>query len=507
MPLFQSDKSGMLWEVTSLPNAFICEYMPGAPEAYVKVYLYGLMYTQSTALQDSQSLADVAKALSMEESDVAQALRYWERCRLLVRTQDNPPQYRYLNVQQTLVSRQAAPQDDAYMEFAQALYALFGDRRKLHGNETVLAYEWVEQLGLPREIVLMMVQHLVSTRGVQFGFKEAQKLALELCEQHIHSIEAAELLFSRSEAAWKGTRKVLRRMGKYRDPSLDETDLFVKWTGEWGFAPKAVESACAEMTSGDPSFKYLDKILEGLRQRSGKESLTAAQVEKQLGAEKEETARVREMLTACGIKATVVDEGKRLVYRDMLGLASHEVILLAAEAVGKRRGGHSLDSVTELLMSWKDKGLGDVASVQSYLNTVQQQNQLLKALYQSAGREAAPKLGDRDLLQKWRQDWRFADPLLHQAAEFAKHTDKPLLYMDKILEGWHDKGIVTVEAAQAENAGRKAAEAAARTSSGGSLLGKAGVKKVIEQQYDQRTYDPAEYDGPTDAELEEARKL
>lgn len=502
LPLFQSDKSGMLWEVTALPNAFICEYMPGAPEGYVKVYLYGLMYTQTTCMQDTMALADVAKALSMEESDVAQALRYWERCRLVSRVQDNPPEYRYLSVQQTLVSRQAAPQDDAYMEFAQALYAIFGNKRKLHGNETVLAYEWVEQLGLPREIVLMMVQHLVSTRGVQFGFKEAQKLALELCQQHVHSIEAAEQLFSRSEAAWKGVRKVLRRMGKYRDPSLDETDLYIKWTCEWGFAPKAIESACAEMTSGDPSFKYLDKILEGLRARSGSACLTAPQVERQLLDEKEETQRVREMLAACGVKSTVIDEGKRLVYRDMLQYGGHEVVLLAAQAVGQRRGGHSLDSVTELLAAWKDKGLATAQEVQAYLERVQKQNALLKALYQSAGREAAPKLSDRELLQKWQEQWRFGDPLLHAAAALAKNTDKPTLFMDKVLQAWHEKGITTLDQAQEENAGRK--EAAAR---GGARTSQPKGKQVIEQQYAQRDYDPAEYDGPSAQELEEARKL
>jgi DNA replication protein DnaD len=504
MPLFQSDKSAMLWEVTALPNAFICEYMPAAPDSYVKVYLYGLMYTQTTCMEESLTLSDVAKALSLEEADVSRALRYWERCRLVARVQDSPPLYRFLSVQQTLVSRQCAPQDEAYMEFGQALLAIFGDRRKLHGNETVLAYEWVEQLGLPREIVLMMVQHLVSTRGVQFGFKEAQKLAVELCQQHIHSIEAAEQLFSRSEAAWKGARKVLRRMGKYRDPSLDETDLYVKWTGEWGFAPKAIESACTEMTGGDPSFKYLDKILEGLRTRSGKDSLSASHVEKQLSQEKEETQRVREMLAACGMKATVIDEGKRLVYRDMLTYGSHEVILLAAQAVGSRRGGHSLDSVAELLASWKDKGLSGPQEVRDYLTAIQEQNTLLKALYQSAGREAAPKLSDRELLQKWREQWRIPEPLLYAAAEMSRNTDKPLLFMDKVLEAWHDKGIASLEAARAENASHK--EAAAQAARPGSPEPRP-LKQVIEQQYAQRAYDPAEYDGPTAQALEEARKL
>ena len=33
-----------------------------------------------------------------------------------------------------------------------------------------------------------------------------------------------------------------------------------------------------------------------------------------------------------------------------------------------------------------------------------------------------------------------------------------------------------------------------------------GVKRVVEQQYSQRTYDPEEYDGPTAEQLREAMK-
>jgi DnaD/phage-associated family protein len=470
--------------------------MPAAPEGYVKVYLYGYMYARHGIAGENVLLQDVAKALSMEESAVQQAFRYWERCRLVQRTQDHPPEYRYLNVQQTLVSRQSVPQDEGYMAFAQALYAIFGDKRKLHGNETVLAYEWVEQLGLPSEVVLMMIQHLVSTRGVQFSFKEAQKLALELCEQRIGSLEAAEQLFSRSESARKGTRKILRHMGKYRDPSLDETDLYVKWTTEWGFAPQAIESACGEMTGGDPSFKYLDKILQGLRERSGRESTSAAQMEKQLAQEKEETQLVREMLTACGLKATVVDEGKRLVYRDMTQYGGHGVIMLAAEAVGKRRGGHSLDAVTELLVSWHGKGLHTAEAAKAYLETVREQNQILKALYQSAGREATPTLADRELLCKWRQEWNLSEALLKQAAEYAKNSGKPMPFMDKILQSWHEKGITRLEDAQADHEGRKAA-----------LTADKPVKTVIEQQYVQRTYDSSQFPDFTPEEIEEMLKL
>ena len=509
MPTFETDRAALLWDATAVPNAFFCEYMPAAPEGHVKVYLYGLMCAHAGMTDDACMLDDAARALNMDRGEVEQALRYWERCRLVARIKDQPPVYRFLNVQQAMFQRHQAPRDEAYEGFARAIYAAFGDRRKLHGGETVLAYEWVEQLKLPPEVVMMLVQHMIATRGVQFSFKEAQKLAAELSEQKIFTIEEAETLFSRSEAAWKGARKVLTRLGKRRSPSMDEIDLYVKWTTEWGFAPKAVESACAETTKGDPSFAYLDKILQGIRERSGGRATTAAQVEKQIAGERDETVRVREMLSAFGMKAPVVDEGRRLVYRDMLTLAEHDVVLRAAREVGKRRGAHSLDDVTALLTAWREKGLSDAGAVSGHLDRVAGQNRRLKALFNVLGRECGCTQANRELLVKWSEQWRMPDALVELAAEYARNVEKPMPYMDKVLCGWHDANIITPDAAREEHQ-RFVAMAEAGSESARIGVGRAGagqgVKRVVEQQYSQRTYDPEEYDGPTAEQLREAMK-
>ena len=64
---------------------------------------------------------------------------------------------------------------------------------------------------------------------------------------------------------------------------------------------KDVEAACRETTKGSPTFGYLDKVLEGIRSRSGGQATTGKAVERTLEAEQEETARIRELLQALGI--------------------------------------------------------------------------------------------------------------------------------------------------------------------------------------------------------------
>lgn len=498
MALFDSDKAGVLWDSVAIPNAFIIEYMPTAPENYVKVYIAGLLYARFTCADDGLTVASLAKELGMEETDVFSAFQYWERARLVSRTQDKPPRFTYLSVQQAMLGRQAAPVDDQYMEFAQALYAIFGDRRKLHGGETQLCYEWVEQLGLPGEVVLMLVQHLSTTRGVNFSFKAAQKVALEMKERGISKLEDAEQFFARSQAAWDGTRKVLRRMSKYRPPTTDEIDLYLKWTQEWGFAPKAIEAACAEMTGGDPSFKYLDSILRGIHERSGRNETTAVQLEKQLSREKEEGADIREVLQTAGLKLGANHPAVRESYQQMAAKLSHEAIVLAAREISRSKKNQSLQKLEELVGKWHEKGLKDAADVQKYLALVKKQNTFLQKLFAEMGTDFSPSPADRETLQTWREQWAFSDEVLIEVAGYSRGKTSPMAFMNKVLESFHNKGVMTLEAVRAAHEEHaKSYQAAPQPRRG---------KTVIEQQYTQREYNPADYEGFTPEEIEELKK-
>jgi DNA replication protein DnaD len=497
MALFDSDKAGVLWDSVALPNAFIIEYMPTAPENYVKVYVYGLLYARYACADEWLTVAALAKELGMEESDVLAAFQYWERARLVTRTQDKPPRFTYLSVQQAMMGRQAAPVDDKYMEFAQALYSLFGDRRKLHGGETQLCYEWVEQLGLPGEVVLLMVQFLTSTRGVNFSFKAAQKLASELAERHIVTLEDAEQFFARSQAAWDGTRKVLRRISKFRPPTVDEIDLYLKWTQEWGFAPKAIEAACAEMTGGDPSFKYLDSILRGIHERSGRSETSAVQLEKQLNREKEESADIREVLSAAGLTIPANQPAMKESYQKMLQKLSHEAVVLAAREISRSKKNQTLQKLEELVEKWNEKGIRNADDVKQYLALVGKQNAFLQTLFAVMGAELSPTPSDRELLTKWRQEWAFTDEILAEVAEYSRGKSSPMAFMDKVLESFHKNGVYTLEAVRAAHEEHQKNFQGPQAKRG---------KTVIEQQYTQREYDPAKYNGLTPEEIEEALK-
>ncbi|NCB05723.1 MAG: DnaD domain protein, partial [Clostridia bacterium] len=261
----------------------------------------------------------------------------------------------------------------------------------------------------------------------------------------------------------------------------------------------AIEAACQEMTRGDPNFAYLDAILKGLMERRGKAAETGDEVTRQLTDEKQENEQIKEMLSAFGLSSKLTDTVKA-EYAEMRRYQPHEVIVLAAGIVSKRKS-RSLDEVTALARSWSEKGLHDLPSVRAYLHALSEQNALLRALLEASGADPRPTAPGRELLQKWTEEWRFSREVLLLAAGYAQNAQKPLPFMDKMLEGWHNAGVQTVENAVAER--ERHAQSAPPSSSASSAASPRPMKTVREQQYDQREYDPAEFDGLTPEELKE----
>ena len=215
--MFSFDEQAVMFDSTPVENQFILEYMLPANGDFVKVYLYGLMQCYHPV--KDMDLTRMAGDLCLTEEDVLKAYRYWERRGLVRRVQDKPPVYRYVNVKQHAMMGAAAQSDPDYEAFAESVYSLFGNDRRIHGKEMSQCYEWVEDLGLPPEVVIMLLQHTIATRGKGFSIKAAEKLAVSLANEGVRDIDDAEAVLGRERAVWDGSRRVLRRMGKRRDPS------------------------------------------------------------------------------------------------------------------------------------------------------------------------------------------------------------------------------------------------------------------------------------------------
>lgn len=475
MGCFGFEEQYAMFDMTLVDNQFILEYLPSAKGDDVRVYLYGLM--QCYHPQEDMSIEQMARELRMSVDDVLAAYRRWERKGLVQRVSDVPPRFRYVSVKRLLLTGAEIRPDPEYEAFAEAIYALFGNDRRLHGKDVGLCYEWVEELHLPVEVVLQLIEHMIAVHGKRFSMQAAQRLATMLAEEKCRSVEDAELLLGRDRVVWDGTRKVLRRMGKRRNPSEDEEGLYRKWLVDWGFEHEAILNACAEMTKGDPSFQYLDGILSRHHSEYQAASTTGKQMAGRIQQEKDTVAPLKALLKVLGLSTRLVNDGTKAVYRDeMQSLYPDAIILMAGQECAKHQKTR-LDDVAATLRNWKNRGLQSAADITLYMQQVDEHNAFLQELYGLWQLDTRPNAADRNLLQKWLADWGLKQTFIVSCAAYAREAEKPMPYLDKLLEEFRRQGATTPDAAAAAHAAWKSKPAPTKPG-----------KVVREQQYTQREY-------------------
>ncbi|MDD3571509.1 MAG: DnaD domain protein [Eubacteriales bacterium] len=480
--MFDLDEQAKIFGITAVENLFFTEYLPDASGDQVKVYLWGLYQSQRGA--KDYTLKQMSRDLGLEEAQVEAALRYWERRRLVERVSDKPLSYVYHSLcQHVLTGQDGIAGDLAFILFNDAVYAQFDGRRKLRPNGIALAYEWVQDLGLPQEVVLMLLNHCADTRGSNFSFKSAQALAVAMREDGVMTPEEAENYLSHSKRTHQGARAVLGQFNLRRLPTEPELALYRKWTLEWGFDESSIIAACQETVSANhPSFSYLDRILDRLRRQGG---TSAREVRGKLEEDNRDAEHLKQVLDILGVGSqhtfTVLP-----AYRALREDYSHEMILLAARSVQSRRG--AFEDLEPKLMSWKSLNLMDESQVREHLTQLKAFQPAMFAVFELSGQEGRP--GEQDLMhyRAWREAGH-SDEVIREAASQARSSKRKLSYIGKVLETWKKEGITTPQAAR-----DKAPWASSQ-----------GGKKVSAQLYRQRENTEEDYASDIDW-LEIARK-
>lgn len=480
--MFENDDQRRIFGVTWVENLFFSEYLPEADGDFVKVYLCALYHCQLR--DDSFGVHELSNTLALDLNRVEAALRYWERRRLISRVSNDPPKYHFHHLGQRLLTGQNTFEADRpYLAFSESVYALFGDKRKIRPADIATAYEWVEELSTPQDLVLLLLSHCMTTLGVGFSFKRAEKILLELKSEGIQTAEDAESFFNHDLLTRKGTKAVLRRFGQNRNPTLDELAHYAKWTNDWGFSAQDVLDACAEtIKASSPSFGYLNTILD--RIQKSRQSKADVPLKKQLSEQNALNTRAQEVLSILGVRLGPTAIAPAL--SSLESRYSHELILLAANSIRLRNG--RFEDIEPLLISWAQRGLTDASSIRALLSQQAQQLSLFRSVQEACGQEGLITPSDRNYLEKWQKD--FSDELIVLAASRARDAKTKMPYIDKVLGGWKDQGVKEV----------------------GQALSQQGPqpdklrpsKEVSAHRYEQRTYTEKELEGNVNDLLKEA---
>lgn len=278
-------------EVTLLSNIFIDDYMPEANGEFVKVYIYLLRALSTTPV--SFSLEEMADHLLCTERDILRALKYWARQELLALdfTDDKslraiallPPRSRApaSETAGSSVPKQPAPARTAPLtpdrvrelkqneEIVQLLYIAEQYLGKtLSPSEIQKLLFFYDGLGFSTDLIEYLLEYCVSRSHKSIRYMET--VALAWAQEGISTVAEAKKTNARYS---KDYYSILKALGiTNRSPVETEVTLMDTWLKTYGFSLAVIQEACTRtvLQTGQASFQYADKILEGWKKKQVK---------------------------------------------------------------------------------------------------------------------------------------------------------------------------------------------------------------------------------------------
>ena len=437
-----------MFDATPIENLFLIEHLYDAPTPALKVYLYARMLALHPEL--GSGMAEIARALRLDEGDVYEAFAYWEKRELVKRLSDQPPTYAFLSLRSQAQSGGAPSLEreiSANRDFNNGLQKLFGEFL-IGTHELNKASDWVNILHLERDAVIRLVEYGIQTSQKKNPkppsvFKRMDKLAEAWSAKGARTLEDVERMISEETGEAALAKEVLKALGISRQPSEPELQAVRRWTREWGYSRDQILEACGEtLKSRNPSFGYLDSVLQNRLSEDGEARRALIQVLRELRP---------------GDAQPSPEDVRRYAALMESGFSPELIQLAAVQCHQKNR--HSLDDLEWRLSLWREEGLTTAAEADAYTRQMAAYARQLRALFKRAGYpDRSPGYRDIKLYQRWQDE--SPEPLIEFAAECARSAGGSTAYMDALLTAWRADGLQTVEAARAQHEARRASTAA-----------------------------------------------
>ena len=424
-----------MFDSTPIENLFLLEYLPAAPDAFLRVYLYARMLALHPEL--GGDLSQMARALRLDEDAVYEAFAYWEQQGLARRVSDHPPTFELIPMRSADYAAVNPMERDyyAYRDFNASLQALFG-AKAIESHEYRIANDWLNVLGYEQDAALKLAEYGIRTSRVKDPnprsvFKRMDKLAVQWADRGLRSLEDVERAIAEAEGVYPVAQAVLKEFGLSRKPSRPELECVKRWTGEWGFSREEVLAACAETTKASkPTFAYLDAVLKNRRGGADGHWRELADILKELDA-----ARAQPTPDQLAAYAELLDKGFEPGTVRLAAIQCH------------RRNRNRFEDAARMLEKWGEQGIFTATAAEAYIRDLQVKDRRLRAILELCGLERRPTMDDLALYEEWRET--HDDAVIDCAAACARGMQLPMKFMNKLLADWQAAGVRTVAEAEA----------------------------------------------------------
>ncbi len=420
-----------------LDNLFITEYMPYAPENYVKVYIAGL----SLAYTPDNSLDQLSVMLALDKTVIAEAFNYWSEQGVVNILAADPLEVEYLEVK-PLASVIKKFNKAKYETFNNQLHAMLPHRSFLP-SEYNEYYSLMEVLHIDADAMLAIIAYCVRLKGESIGYPYILAVGRNLAHQGATSFERVTEKLNELSLYENELGAILKALGSKKTPDHNDSQLYIKWTKSFGFTPEVVIQVAKDLKKGG---------MERLDAKLTKYYENHVYSTEEIRAYNENRDRLysltKEINRILGIYIEQLDYTIETYVNKWCsyGFSDDTLILIAKYCYAHDM--RTLGAMDETVRKFYQKGLVTQSSINSFIDEAASIDEDIKHILSLAGLERNITSWDRSYYRTWTYSWKMPRDVIEYAATLALGKGNATAYINSILASWHEHDVASVDDAK-----------------------------------------------------------
>lgn len=432
----------------SLSGTFVSEYMPSAPDMYLKVYLTGLYLALTDPENDYET---VAMRLFTDAKTVQDAFLYWQEQGLVhVDAQTNGVEYLSVVPRARQIRKFSK---EKYRSFNEQLHALFPNRNILPGEYNEY-YTVMETYNIEPEAMLTVIGYCKRLKGEDITYPYIVTVARNFAAEGYITFDRINEKISELDLYSDELRAVVKAVGK-RNVEHEDKRLYSKWTKGYGFDAATVIAVAKQIKKG--GMQRLDAKLTKYYELH---LATVAEINNYEKRRDELFALTKEINRTIGVYYEQLDYIIENYTAPWLNMGYDADTLLRIADYCFKQGLRTLQAMDDTVKKFYKKGCVTGESIAEFVSEAAKSDDEIKEILEQAGVSRPVTTRDRDYYRTWTYSWNMSKEIILYAASLGKKADNPLAYLNSVLAAWHEKGIQSVADAQKEGAPSAPAKAA-----------------------------------------------
>ncbi len=420
-----------------LDNLFITEYMPYAPENYVKIYIVGL----SLAYTPENNIEQISILLGLDKSVIMEAFGYWSEQGIVNILSSDPPEIEYLEVK-PLSAQVKKFSKTKYESFNNQLHAMLPHRSFLP-SEYNEYYSIMELLHIDVDAMLAIIAYCVRLKGESIGYPYILAVARNLAYQGATNFERVNEKLNELSLYQSELSAILKALGSKKTPDHNDSQLYVKWTKALGFTPEVIIRVAKDLKKGG-----MERLDTKLTKYYENHVFSIDEINAYNANRDRLYALTKEITRILGIYLEQLDYTIETYTNKWLSFGFDDDTLILIAKYCYAHDMRTLSVMDETVKKFYRQGLLTENSINSFISEAVSIDEDIKRILSLAGINRNITAWDRDYYRTWTYSWKMPLDVIEYAATLAEGKGNVSAYINAILASWHEQNVTSIEEAK-----------------------------------------------------------